>query len=296
MKYVFMIISITISVLNSCLLKKFGEVNKKEYSMFLFNGGVSFVWVMLMSMLFLISGNEVNGLAVAFGMVYGILLFAFLVFKTQSMSNGPVSLSTLIASCAFLITTAFGVIYAQETVNIIQILGMILLLMALVLCVNPKKSKEKLSLKWMLYSGGTFLLGGCVGILYKLFGLSSANEDIEVMILTAAIVSVGLFLIVGLKKEKNIERIKPDKTIFLFILLCGMTSCTYQTLNATLAKIIPSVIFFPVSNGGMVLLSTTIGHFYFKEKLHISQKCGIALGCMGIVLIGCGEMIIKRMM
>ena len=104
-----------------------------------------------------------------YGIFYGIILFLFLFFKTQSMAKGPVALSTLIGSCAFIIATLFGVIYAKEPINVFQIIGMLMLLISLFLCVNPRKSMEKLSLEWILYSVGFFIAGGLVGILYKLF-------------------------------------------------------------------------------------------------------------------------------
>ncbi len=240
--------------------------------------------------LLVISDNSFNIEAIIYGAIYGVILFAFLLSKTQAMANGPVSLSTLIGSCAFVIATAFGVVYCNEAVSVLQLCGMALLFVSLVLCVNPKKSKEKLTKRWMLYCLAFFLAGGFVGILHKLFGKSSASDEHEVMLLTAAIVSAVLFFMFGIiKSRKDSKMLKPSGKILAFVLMSGAASCAYIRLNLSLSSIIPSVIFFPVSNGGMVILSTIAGKVLFKERLTKAQLVGIAVGCIAVVITGCGD-------
>lgn len=299
MKYVLMAISIMLSVVNACLLRKFSETNKeKEYSVFLFNTGVSVVWIVILTASFAISDCEFSPGAILYGAVYGVILSSFLLFKTQSMAEGPVSLSTLIGSCAFVIATWFGVVYANETVNLFQLIGMALLLVSLMLCVNPKKSGEKLTGKWMLYCLGFFLAGGAVGILYKLFGKSDASRDVDAMMLAASVVSAVLFAIVGLTRAKRsgTGSIKPHKAAVIFMILSGIASCVYIRMNLSLSNMIPSVIFFPVSNGGMVILSTIGARLLFKERLNKMQISGIVIGCIAVVLTGCGETLLQALL
>lgn len=292
MKYLFMSISILLSVANACLLRKYADVNRKNnYSPFLFNAGVSLVWIVILCVCFALSGTAFSTGALVYGAVYGVILCAFLLFKTQCMAEGPVSLSTLIGSCAFIIATWFGVVYAKESVNRFQLIGMFMLLVSLVLCVNPKKSTEKLTAKWFLYCLGFFLAGGFVGILYKLFGKSDAKGDVDAMMLTASLVSAVLFAAVGYVKEKSkgTNNILPKKSAILYILLSGVASCAYIRMNLSLSAVIPSVIFFPVSNGGMVIFSTIAGKLLFKERLNTIQIAGIVIGCIAVVITGCGD-------
>lgn len=294
MNYFLMTVSITLSVVNACLLRKYSSVEKNGFNTYMFNAGVSLVWLAILTCLLIISDNSLNPVAIAYGAAYGVILFAFLLFKTQSMANGPVSLSTLIGSCAFIIATFFGVVYCDERVSIAQVIGMAMLVVALILCVNPKKSNEKLTKKWMLYCLAFFLAGGFVGVLYKLFGKSSASGEHEIMLLTASIVSTMLFLIFGIiRAKKSGGSAVPNKQVLIFILLSGIASCSYIRLNLTLSNIIPSVIFFPVSNGGMVILSTVAGRLLFKERLTAVQLLGIAIGCIAVVITGCGDYLLR---
>lgn len=289
MKYFFMIISILFSVINACVLKKYSHSNKENFNPFLFNSGVSIVWIIIMLIILAFSDNHFSMGAMIYGAVYGVILFAFLYLKTQSMATGPVSLSTLIGSCAFVIATAFGVIYSNDTVSIISLFGMLMLFASLFMCVNPKKSEERLTGKWFLYCFGFFFAGGIVGILYRLYGASDYSSDMEVMLLTSAVVSEIMFMITGIAVGKKSGNIKPNRTAVMYMIVSGIASCLYIRMNLSLSNMISSVIFFPVSNGGMVILSTVMGRIMFKEKLTIKQLCGIALGCIAVLVIGCGD-------
>ena len=295
MKYILMAVSIMFSVVNAGLLRSFANKTKNnKYSPFIFNAGVSIVWMALLTIwMFLSNDYDISITGVIYGVIYGIILGLFLLFKMQATAEGPVSLTTLIGSCAFIIATGFSVFYAGESISVFQLIGMGLLIASLVLCINPKKSGEKLTKKWFLNSFMFFFIGGLVGILYKLFGKSTASEQVNTMILVASIVS-GIFFIFGglIEAKKNNKKIqKPNRLILTYMFLCGIAGCVYIRLNVSLSGVIPGAIFFPVSNGGMVILSTVVGKLLFGEKLKPIQITGIFIGLIAIVINGCGDVL-----
>lgn len=293
MNYLLMAVAIFFAAVNSLILRKFkNRTFKTSGDVFFFNGAISIIWIAIISLWSVISGDFAFSLpSILFGMVYGVILCMFLYFKTESLASGPVSLTTLIGSCAFIIATGFGVIYNNETVSTAQYIGMFLILVSLVMCIFPKKSGEKLTLKWFFFCFMFFLAGGFVGIFYKIFGLSTAKEQVNSMMLSASVTSAVLFFLSGLfingvKKEKC-PTIKKEALIF--ILLSGIAGCVYIRLNVSLSKVIDSAIFFPVSNGAMVIISTIAGGIMFKEKLNKLQLAGIILGLIAIIINGCGD-------
>lgn len=295
MNYLLMTVSIFFAALNSLILRKFkNRTFSTSGDVFFFNGAISIIWIIIMLLWTVFSDDFVFSLpAIFFGIIYGIILCMFLYFKTKSLASGPVSLTTLIGSCAFIIATGFGVIYNNETVSIPQAIGMVLILVSLIMCIFPQKSGEKLTLKWFFFCFMFFLAGGFVGIFYKVFGKSSAKEQVNLMMLCASVTSAILFflsgiLINGIKKEP-FPKIK--KEALLFILLSGIAGCVYIRLNVSLSKVIPSAIFFPVSNGAMVIISTFAGGILFKEKLNKLQAAGICLGLFAIIINGCGDVL-----
>lgn len=291
--YCLMALSICFAVANSCLLHRYSDrVHPNSGEVFLFNAGGSVVWAIILAIWFFVEGNlSVQPLTLLFGLIYGVILCLFLLFKTRSMAEGPVSLTTLIGSSAFIIATWFGVFYANDPINAFQIIGMIILLLSLVLCVNPKKSGEVLTLKWFLYCLAFFFAGGLVGMLYKVFGKSPVHGEVNAMMLTASIVSAILFFICGriITKKTGAASGRPDRVTLFYLVLCGIASCVYIRLNISLSNVIPSPVFFPVSNGAMVILSTVAGKLFFREKLKRIQITGIVIGLIAIIITGCGQ-------
>lgn len=84
---------------------------------------------------------------------------------------------------------------------------------------------------------------------------------------------------------------KIRKGAWVYVIVCGIASCLYQRLNVMLAKEILSVIFFPVSNGSIVLLSTVMGKVLFRENLKPMQIFGIIIGLTAIIMTGCSSLI-----
>ena len=200
------------------------------------------------------------------------------------------SLTSLIGNCAFIPATWFGVVYANESVSIFQIVGMILMLGALFLCINPKKSDEPLSAKWFVSCLAFFVAGGFIGMFYKVFGGSSAASEVNAMMLSASIVSCILFFVVGLivNKAGKHERPKLHRDALRYVMLAGATGCIYIRLNVSLSALIPSAIFFPVANGGIVVITTLAGALVFRERLNRIQLWGVLLGLVALVVTGCG--------
>lgn len=295
--YMLMTVAILFTATSSCILHKFNNKGiETTGDLFFFNSGISLIWTIIMTGWFFAWGEvAISPAALLFGTIYGILLCAFLYFKTTALTTGPVSLTTLISCCAFVIATGFGVVYANETVNVFQIIGMLLLLVSLVFCVNPKKSGEKLTVKWFVYAFLFFLAGGFVGIFYKIFGKSPAAGEVNGMMLTAAVVSMVMFALFGIVINKATGKPLPRirRSALIYILLAGATSCIYIRLNVSLSAVIPSAVFFPVSNGSTVILSTLAGKLLFGERLKPIQTAGILIGFIAIVITGCGQAIFE---
>lgn len=293
MEYALMAVSVLFASLNSIILRIFkNRTVKTSGDSFFFNGGLSLIWTVIMTVWFFASGDRsISVGALIFGAIYGVILCLFLFFKNESIASGPVSLTSLIANCAFIIATFFGVLYANERISVFQLVGMALILFSLFLCINPKKSSEKLTAKWFFYCFGSFVIGGLIGIFYKVFGKSDVAGEVNGMMLTASVVSVVCFFGAGLllnrAKGEALPRIR--RGAWLFVLLCGVTGCIYMRLNVALSAWIPSPIFFPVTNGGIVVITTVAGAILFREKLARIQRSGILVGLVGILMTGCGE-------
>ena len=288
--YLFLCFSISLMTLNGVFLHKFANRGLKNVGdVFLFNGTMSLVWSVALLVLAMFTGGlQFNSQTLAFSVAYAIILCGYQLFKGLALSNGPISMTTLISNCAFLITTAYAYFIEGEPVTLIKLIGIVLLIISLFLCIYTKLD-NKVTFKWIIFSVLLFLSGGSVGVIYKIFGKSSVSQNATSMVFFAALISAVTFLALAFttNKKRQLPTPKLSKTAVKFAVICGITGCTYIRLNLSLSALIPSVIFFPLCNGLTVILSAIVGWQYFKEKLMPQQFVGIGLGMVAIVLIGC---------
>ncbi len=293
MAYLLMLVSIAFASANSCVLHAFGNRGIRGLGdTFYFNGGIASCWIVLLGLLSLVSGDfAISTGSIMYGCVYGVIICAFLLFKNLALTSGPVSLTMLIGSCPFILTTVFGVAFMKQSVSTLKLVGTAMIIVALVLCLKQDKSGEKkeLSLLWLIYSVAFFLAGGGVGIIYMLFGVSDSATEINAMMLCAAATATLLYFGVGsLIGAKNRERPAIHRSGLPFIIACGVASCVYMRMNLWLSTVIPAVIFFPVSNGSLVLITTATSRLLFGERLTKRQLVGMAVGIVAIVTVGLG--------
>lgn len=65
-------------------------------------------------------------------------------------------------------------------------------------------------------------------------------------------------------------------------------------MNLYLSGALPSILFFPIMNGGLILLSSLAGWIVFREKLTRSQIFSLLLGVVAVCLIGNGlDLLVK---
>lgn len=116
MDYIVMIIAIIFAAANSVILRIFkNRTFGTPGDVFFFNGGVSIIWTALMAVWLLAGGGEFSAGAITYGALYAVILCLFLYLKTEALATGPVALTTLISSAAFIVPTLYGVIAYTKT-------------------------------------------------------------------------------------------------------------------------------------------------------------------------------------
>lgn len=114
--------------------------------------------IILAIWLFISVDCDISITGVIYGAAYGVILGLFLLFKMQATAEGPVSLTTLIGSCAFIIATGFSIFYAGESVSIFQLIGMGFLLMFLKYLPIPVITKYFPASSLKVIGNGNFLM------------------------------------------------------------------------------------------------------------------------------------------
>lgn len=298
--YILVIIAVFCAAINNIFLHVLSKVDR-ENNPYLVNAIISTVWVV--GLLAYNKGWQgATNYTIICGLIYGLVLAGFIFFKTMAMSTGPIALTTLIGCGGFVITTVFNAIYWKEKVDVFEIVGIILMLIA-VLMINytprsrEEKHKEKTSLKWKIYCLMFFIFSAATGIVFRFHqSLDKANTD-EMMIFASGVATVILLVIffIGLavgKKEnvsntsvsfENRQGSKKKWWGILIAVICGIFSCVYNRLNIYNTGVLPNALFFPIFNGGVVIVSFLSGWLLFKEKPTKTHFIGVALGFLALL-------------
>ena len=72
---------------------------------------------------------------------------------------------------------------------------------------------------------------------------------------------------------------------FPLVLMVGIGCAVNNKLNLYLSGVIDSMIFFPLVNGGNIILTTVLSFVLFHEKLSKRQCVGILVGTIAVVLL-----------
>lgn len=306
--YLLLFFSICATSGKAIFCKLVGTTNKST-SFFLSNFK-SFVVAFILSLIF-----SINKLHLLFSIsTFSILLslfFAFAVFFTQAMQikameAGSTTLTTLIYSCGFLLPIIYSAIAFSERINVLQIIGVAILLLAIYLIVFDKgKVDGSASLKWFILAVCSMLGSGTIAIIQKTHQLSSFSSELPLFLIYAflfcSIFSILGHLVFGKAKDSATEisedaiKTEPPKEPFSIKgffkknyspLLLGVFVGGLNFLNLLLSGKIPSVIHFPTSNVGSLILTNVLSIILFKEKLKLKQKIGCVVGVIAILIVG----------
>lgn len=231
-------------------------------------------------------------LAIAFGLTTAIQRIMHL----QALETGPFSYTSVILSLAMLIPTLSGAIVWGEHIYFIQIVGIVLMVGCLILSVDFTGEQKKSSLKWLLFCGLAFLGNGAIGIMQKWHQNTDYKEELNQFLIIAFITS-ALFsemMIMLDKKSSKAKTVEKDETKkkklltlkpIMIMIVGGLCIGISNVLNLYLSGAMDSAVFFPVVNGGCLILTTLSALFMFKERLSTKRWIGIILGIISVILL-----------
>lgn len=277
--------------LSGCLLKKFIN-DKYENNLFayqFYNSVVSFSAALC---LFILAENfSISFYTVIMALIFGTITLFQQLFNLLALETGPFSYTNVIISLSTLIPTLSGAIFWNEKISFIQICGILLLILCLVLSVDFSNKDKKTNMKWFIYSMCAFATTGLIGVMQKIHQTSIYKDELDVFLITSFVFSFIISsILAALFNKKRLTSKSTSKTILSFtpivlLLLSGIFVAVNNKFNLYLSGILDSAIFFPLVNGGGLILSSIFSVIVFKEKLSHVQWLGLVIGIISTILI-----------
>lgn len=245
--------------------------------------------------LFLWGGmGSASTFTVLLGIVFGSVTALQSVTNMLALQTGPLSYTSVIISFSTLLSAFSGVLFFDETIGAFQIVGILLMLVSFVLANGKDASGKHANVKWLLLCIVAFFATGVIGILQKVHQGSEFRGELNAFLIIAFAVS-ALFSAVAfgiLRCRDHKRKVEaPHMAVYLFaslMILNGAFVAVNNKLNLYLSGVMDSAVFFPLVNGGGLVLTTLTALLIFRERLTGKQWVGVGFGIASVIFLCLG--------
>lgn len=217
---------------------------------------------------------------------YALSCYLMQMFLMKSMAIGSMALSSLFCMYGMLIPTVVGPLFFGESFSALKGVGVALMILAIFFSADVKREDSKSSKRWLAFALLTLLFSGMVGVFEKIHQTGPDRADIH-SFLSCAFVMIALFNAVTLPLVRKGEAEPPSfKNGLLIAILTGLVVAFYNRINLILAGALDTMIYYPISSGGAVLLTIIASALVFREPLKRNHILCFVAGTAAILLLG----------
>lgn len=213
--------------------------------------------------------------ALILGCVGGVLFLSSFILLQWNISTNGVVLSSTFMKLGVLVPTALSVLLFHEIPTLVQVVGFVGALAAILLIHfegGGGKAASHLGLILLLVLGGST---DFLSKIFEVFGLPALkNQFLFYIFFVALLLCIGLCV----KKQQRLGKME-----LLFGALIGIPN--YLTSRFLLLSLdtVPAVVAYPTYSVSVIVLTSCAGVLFFKEKL--SRRRAIALGIILVALV-----------
>ena len=231
---------------------------------------------------------------IVLGLLFGLAISLQEIFMIRAFRTGPMAFSMVIVSCSTVFTALSGFLFFGEDIGAMQIVGIECMVGSFIFATEKKSGEKKGGFLWLLFCALAFFFAGAIGFMQKTHQTSELHKgEINSFLIISFAVSFifsTVLAIVSMLKERDslIEKKKDGKIYWLLLgimVASGLCVAANHKFNLALSGEIPSAIFFPLVNGGNLVLTTLSALIIFREKLTLRQWIGVGLGIASVLFL-----------
>jgi len=245
--------------------------------------------------------GEMSRYTLIFGILFGVITAAQGITYMFAVQTGPLSYTTVITSFSTVISALSGAMFFGESISWTGIVGIVLMLLCFLLATEKGEKERKASLLWLIFCVMALLLTGVIGIMQKMHQLSPHKGELNFFLVVAFAASAILsalfaFILMAVSRKEKKDSTSPgssdkNKTLkarvvmVLMMIICGICVSINNKFNTHLAGVMDAAVFFPLINGGGLILTTVSAFIIFREKFSKKQWLGLCLGILSVAFL-----------
>ena len=225
------------------------------------------------------------------GSAFGIITMLQTITQMNALECGPMSYTMVMIYCSTVVSAISGALFWNEQIQLAHVIGIILMLISFALAVKKQPGEKGMSFKWLLWSLGAFATTGAIGVMQKLHQNTQykgeLNEFLVIAFGISTVISVAYLGILAKKKQlKPAPQVAKIRWLLLAVMVIGgISGALCNQWNLYLSGVMDSAVFFPLFNGGGLVITTLIAVVLFKEKLSKLQWLGVAFGIASVIFL-----------
>lgn len=283
MMYLLLLFSIILGVCKSGIYNRYAKADKPDTAgIFTFNA-ISYGTAAVVTFFFGI-GKNLSLTTLICAAAYALAVFSLQALSVAAMTIGPMSLTSLFVLYGMIIPSLAGPIFWKEPFGIFQVVGMLVMLASIWLLRDKNESGTAAGKRWTLMVFICFLLSGTAGVVEKVHQTSESKDE-RIMFLFIACGFMFALSLAGRAALRGRGKKIPSKRVAALGAASGAIISVYSQINLTLAGSLDSLIYYPVANGGALLLTVLISAVVFREKLSGKRLVGFFAGLISIILL-----------
>lgn len=235
-----------------------------------------------------------SAFTVGLGVVFGAVTALQGVANLAALQRGPMSYTSVIISFSTLLSALSGVLFFNERLGAAQVVGMVLMLASFVLAAKDDPKEKRANFKWLALCLLAFAATGGIGILQKVHQSSAYREELNAFLVVAFVASGSLCTLFAVLQYGREQRVATEKKplaprqlrlLPVAMLASGVCVAVNNKFNLYLSGVMDSAVFFPLVNGGGLVLTTLAAVLLFRERLSAKQWLGVLLGIASVVFL-----------
>ena len=284
--YFLLAASIVLAVCKSSLYNSFAQKNEPTLgAIFRFNTvsyGVAAVIALVGT---LIGAQTLSVITVICAFFYAAIVVSLQTISISAMRVGAMSTTSICVMYGMIIPSVAGPIFWKESISLLQISGIIMMIVSLwFIKGKTPEEKKNLSKKWTMLAILAFVFSGMAGVMEKIHQSTEAKTEKLPFVFVACAVMFAFSIVLSLATRKKEEKVSIRSTLSVAA-VSGLVIGLYSTVNLTLSGNLDSMIYYPIANGGAMLLTVLVSVVIFKERFDKERIIGTIIGLLGILCL-----------
>lgn len=282
---------ITLSIFSSCtllwLFRYFSDKNLHIAGIITFNYITCFIWTLIVNKnnieFSTFNSDPWNYYAIIMG---GLFIITFNIMS-KSVTHFGIMISSVSQKMSLIAPILVGIIFYNENITIIRVLGIFLAITAIFVINMPfnNQSANKGQIRFILYPVLTWALSSIIDSVFYVIGKNTGKDQSSLFLSTlfgsAAFLGLG-FLLISRFKEKE----KIPMHIFPYGILLGtLNFSSIHFLMKAISQGWEASVMFPINNVGIIAISMIGALLLFKEPTNKYKYLGVALAISAVLMI-----------